>query len=60
MDTMLVFRVPRAVSESIERAARAEQRSKSNMLLRIVTEWLDAHPVATVSEHRARKSNKRG
>ncbi len=58
-DAVIVFRLPQATRDALERAAASEQRSKSNMLLRIVTEWLDAHP-SEMDESKARRLSKRG
>jgi hypothetical protein len=42
-DAMMVFRLPTATRKALQRAAKVEQRSMSNMALRIVSEWLSAN-----------------
>ena len=39
----LGFRVEQAVKEGLERAARADGRSVSNLAERILTKWLEDH-----------------
>jgi hypothetical protein len=40
---MMVFRLPSATREALQRAAEGEQRSMSNLTLLIVSEWLSAN-----------------
>ena len=40
-DTLMAFRLPAEIREAIRRAAANEQRSGSNLVLRVVTEWLE-------------------
>jgi hypothetical protein len=42
-DAMMVFRLPSATREALQRAAEAEQRSMSNLTVLIVSEWLSAN-----------------
>jgi uncharacterized protein (DUF1778 family) len=42
-DAMMVFRLPTATRKALQRAAKVQQRSMSNMALRIVSEWLSAN-----------------
>jgi len=39
-DTPLGFRIPSEVKQALEKAAKAEDRSVSNLVLRILIEWL--------------------
>lgn len=59
-DAMIVFRLPSDVLERLDVAAEREQRSRSNMALRIITEWLDERGIEATKPGRARKSTKRG
>lgn len=44
-DEVLNLRVPADVKAALKRAAEADDRSVSSMVLRIVREWLVAHSV---------------
>ena len=42
-DTLMAFRLPTTTRDAIQRAAQDEQRSASNLVLRVVSEWLVEH-----------------
>jgi hypothetical protein len=42
-DKMMAFRLPEETRDALQRAADGEQRSLSNMTVRILTGWLTEH-----------------
>ena len=42
-DAVLICRLPRSTRESLQRVADAEERSLSNLTVRILNEWLMRH-----------------
>ena len=40
---LMAFRLPTTTRDAIQRAAQDEQRSASNLVLRVVSEWLVEH-----------------
>jgi hypothetical protein len=42
-DGVLIFRLPSSTRDALRSAAEKEQRSTSNMALRIISEWLEAN-----------------
>jgi uncharacterized protein (DUF1778 family) len=58
-DELLTIRIPSDTKAALRRAAEADDRSVSSMVLRIVREWLRAHDPITSQKMRGMRARAR-